>query len=220
MKKNKLTVVMTALFLISLPFVGLAQRGKPHPPKNNKLQEVKAFKGKIKEYTYNDDFIYDGFYLQSNKQTYYVKFPKHLGQQIRELRGNITVNGVMKYSRTGEPEIKMVNIQGSGKTVADVNRPRKPQTPPLEQVTSGSGKISEFKFNRKGEVTGYLLGNKTLLRVSPQKAKQLNQMMKTGQKIEFTGVEKKLKEGEVPANNYKIIYCQTISVNGIQYLVR
>lgn len=220
--KTKTWVIAISVFLMAaLPFAGMAQSRKPsHPkPKNNKLQEIQALKGKITEWTYNDDFIYNGFYLESDKETYYVKFPPHLGKEIRNLKGNITVNGVINTPRNGKKEVKMVNIKSNGTTISDV-KPKTFAQPGNDEATSGNGKVSQFKFNRKGEVSGYLIGNKTLLRIPPHKARQLNTMIQVGTKIEYTGIEKTLKEGEVAADNYKIIYVQTISVNGVQYLVK
>lgn len=46
------------------------------------------------------------------------------------------------------------------------------------------------------------------------------QLVKAGSVIGYTGVEKTLKEGQVQVSNYKIVRCQTISVNGTQYMIK
>lgn len=210
------------LCLIILTFTSKAQPGRPYPPHG--LRQVSTFNGIVGELWYNDDYVYDGFYLQVNGETLFVKFPRHMGTQIVPVlkKGNsITVNGIIHYSPHGEKEIRMVNIVVNGTTIYEMP-PMEPRIRPFinEELISGSGKIIGLQINKSGSLHGLVLDNKTILRIPPHNAYQLSQLVTPGETISFTGGVKPVAEGEVVHEKYTIVHCNTIALNGTQYLVR
>lgn len=210
--KKRIEAVFVFFLLLASASVAEAQKTISPPP------EVKAYSGVVTRWTFNDDFIYDGFYLHNGQTTYYVKLSRYLGKQVRDLDDTITVNGVLKTS-SKRMEIRMVNIQGKGQTVYDV-KPAAGTTSSGEQFENGKAKITELYKNKKGEVYGFCLDNNTFLKVPSSLTRRLPQLEQTGIKIEYTGTVRPLKEGEAAVNNYKIVRCQTVSLEGTQYLVR
>lgn len=210
--KTRFGILFVYLLLLMSPFVANAQKTVAPPP------EVKAFSGTITEWTFNDDFIYNGFHLNDGKTSYYVKLSKHLGKSVRSLGNEITVNGTLKTS-SKRPEIRMVSIRKNEKTIYDV-KPAATTPSSGEQFENGKAKIAELYKNRKGEVYGFRLENNTFLKIPSNLTRRLPQLNRTGVDIEYTGIVRPLKEGEVSVNNYKIVRCQTISLDGTQYLVR
>jgi hypothetical protein len=131
----------------------------------------------------------------------------------------ITVNGVEKTTLQGAKEIKLVSITANGTTINEtpVVKPAKPVT---EEFLNGNGKISEIQKDKQGKVKGYILDNKTILRISPNVAQQLNTLAIAGIAISYSGTKQALHTGEVAVAGYTIIRCKTITVNGKQYLTK
>lgn len=221
MKKN---ILFTALAGVLL-FISVSAMAQPHhhrghgPAGRGQPQQITSYNGSVSEWSYNDDFVYDGLYLKTGESTLLVKFPPHLGQQIRSLGNSITVNGVLRYTPEGRQELKMVSISGKGRTIYD-QKPVPHTTLPKEVFVNGSGKVSQIQINKKGDACGYILDNGVALRIPPHAILQLSEMVQVGSAIDYTGVEKELKDGQVQAQKYKIVRCQTISVNGAQYMVK
>jgi len=224
MKKSILTSILAAILLF-LSVSALMAQPKPHPRHghgpggNNQLEQVAAYSGSVTEWTYNDDFVYDGLYLRTGETTLFVKFPPHLGQQIRSLGNDMSVNGVLRYTREGRQEVKMVSAVAKGQTVYD-QKPAPLALPQQGSFITGNAKVNQIQINKRGEACGYILDNGVVLRIPPHIALQLSQMVQVGSTIGYTGIEKELKDGHVQAHNYKIVRSQTISVNGTQYMVK
>lgn len=203
------------------PNVG-RERGMRPLPAGEELQQVTTFEGKAIKMIANDDYMYDGFYMLNGSDTLQVKFPPHLGSEITALvksGTNVTGNGVLHNPPLGGKEIRMVSLTANGKTIIDVP-PAITPTPPVEKFVQGDGKITSLQSDREGRVKGFIVDNKTILRIPPHVAMQLGSMAQTGVAIAFTGMHHAAKQGEVAAADYTIIHCNTITVNGRQYLVK
>lgn len=224
MRKN----IIFSILIGILSFVSvsaLMAQPKPHPRHghgpggNSQLNQVATYSGSVTEWTYNDDFVYDGLYLKTGETTLFVKFPPHLGQQIRSLENNISVNGVLRYTPEGRQELKMTSVSANGKTIYD-QKPAPRTVPQQESFITGNAKVKQMQINKRGEACGYILDNGVVLRIPPHIALQLSQMVQVGSMIGYTGIEKELKDGQEQAQNYKIVRSQTISVNGTKYMVK
>jgi len=181
------------------------------------LQEVKPFIGKVLAWEDNENYFNNGFYLQTGTEKLLVQFPTHLGSQLTSaitLGNTITVNGV----KTNEPKkIQFVSTQINGKVIYN--------TPPIVQDRTiekeflvGSGKISELQTNKNGNVRSYVVDEKTILHISRNVASNLGKLAVIGAKIGYSGIKRNQQEGEVATANFTIIDCQTITINGKEYL--
>lgn len=191
------------------------------PPPPGQLQEVGTFTGTIAGLVTNDDFIYDGYYLADHGDTLLVKCPPHLGSKLRDgLKPGTqaTVTGTLNYAPTGQKEIRMLSVTANGKTIADTGAPM--MTPAPETFVSGSGKISSLQLNRENILVGVIVDGNTVLRIPPPFATQLGSSMQVGTAIAFTGMKRPTNEVEASSANYKLVHCQTITLNGHQYLAQ
>jgi hypothetical protein len=201
-----------------------ADNRAPRPPDGpeSRLQTVTAFEGKVSRLTTNADYVYDGFYLLSGTDSFMVRFPAHLGTRFVEIvrpGQSVTVNGSLRVVPLGEKEIEMISVTAGGHTIN--NLPPDNTTVPVSDIyTTGNGKISGVQTDPDGRVNGWILDNDKILRLPPNVMGQLNMTTQTGVSVAFTGMEKKTQPGEAVSSSYAIIRCQTITVNGQQYLVR
>jgi len=221
--RSKIIVTSAMAFLIAISFSSIAQKDhKKSKHKKETLKEIKVFKGLVGTWANNENFIYDGFYLQTSTVRILVKFPTHMGEQLTKALktgSTITVNGAECSDSLMPKEIKFVSIISDGMTINNVPLVSK-NIEPSKEFINGNGKIIELQKDNKENVNGFILDNKTILRVSPQIAKQIEKIAAVGTQISFSGMKKSLKEGEVASVSYSIIHCKTISVNGKQYLTK
>lgn len=231
MKAIKLmTAIAIALAAVTIecnaqpPAPGRLKEG-PRPPAGpgiRTLQQVTAYTGKAGEWVNNDDFVYDGFYLQTSQGKSLVRFPSTMGMQLTKLikaGTDITVNGVEDVNPDGIKEIRMLSISANGQLIQNTP-PAAPPVPEAETMMNGSGKITALQKGKEAEVNGYLIDNKTILRIPPHVAAQLNSLAAAGTTVSFTGRKKATNSNEASAGNYSIVHCETITINGTQYLAR
>ena len=206
-------------FIFTICFIGLIISVSAQSGRRGQIKETTTVNGTIDEWVYNDDFEYDGLYLRAENSKILVKFPPHLAQQARALGNRISVNGVLGYNREGIQELKMTSMSGNGQVVYD-QKPTPDYNYTQEPFINDRGRVAQIQINKRGDVVGYILDNNTILRIPPHIARQLSQLVQVGSVIEYSGIEKALKKGHVRVFNYKIIRCQTILINGTQYVVR
>jgi len=219
MKKIFLTCV--SILLLALTIVGYAQK-TTHKNKVEKklLQKVDIITGKVNSWIYNDNYIYNGFYLQTDNNLFLVKFPTYMGSQLMEKikTGNtVSINGVIRKNEVSGNEIKLVSYTDFGNRIYD-NRPKRADANLDDGFSWGSGKIREFHVDKFGKSKGLILENNTTLRLSRSSAREFMKLAKIGDEISFTGKLQTLKNGEVSELKHSFIYCQTLTLNGTQYL--
>lgn len=181
-----------------------------------------ALQGKVAGLRANDDFTFDGFYFLSSNDSLLVKFPPHMGSELMPVvkpGSQITVSGVMENPPSGTKEIIMVSLKAGDKTISETAPDILPATV-QETVLNGTGKISSLQKDREGRITGLFIDNKTVLRLPPHVADQLGAAISTGGVISYSGSQKSRSKGEVQLQDYTIVRCNTITVNGQQYLVK
>jgi hypothetical protein len=222
-------LIMSVLMLTTIIAITYAQPpappqpGAPPAPRGREqLQQVTAFNGNAKGLVANDDYVYDGFYMQAGQDSLLVKFPPHLGTQIANAVKSgkqITVNGTLEYPPFCGKEVRMVSVIINGQTIYDAPPANSP-TPPADNFVRSNGKITGTQTDREGKVNGLIIDNKTILRVPPHIAYQLTDIAKNGSAVEYSGMQKQPATGEILSNDFKIVRCNTISINGQQYLIQ
>ena len=222
-KKMRLKFFLTMAILIAISFTGFTQNRQHAPNKTKKaLQQVTAFSGQLVSWTNNEDYLYDGFYLQTLNYKYLVKFPPNKANQLMmaiKTDSIITVKGVEKAYPYTQKEIKLVAIIVSGKNIYDSILFKK-DLPAIEEFFQGQANIKKLQKDRRGKINGFILDNNTVLRMPAHVAKDLTRVAEIGTKISYTGIRKGLHFGEVAAVNDTIIHCKTITINKIQYLTK
>jgi len=195
--------------------------GQPGPGEPG-LQAVSTVTGKVVKLSANDDFTFDGFYMISGSDSVLVRFPAHMGTQISPLAktgSQITVSGVYENSGLGRKEMKMVSINMGDKTLTDTP-PSMPATPAQQIIVTGNGKVTSLQTDPEGRVNGVFIDNKTVLRFPPHVSGQLGNTIAKGTAVSYSGSQKNKEQGEISLEDYKVIRCNTITVNGQQFLVR
>jgi len=219
--KSKIILTIMAL-LLTVSFIGNAQKKPVQKVKEKPLQQVTSFTGEVLGWANNEDYVFNGFYLQTSITKYLVTFPPHMGSDLTTAikRGNtVTVNGVEKTNPTGEKEIKLVSVTANGTTINETS-PAKPANIAKEEFVNGSGKIGEVQKDKSGKIKGYILDNKTILRVPSNVSGQLFIIAVVDAPVSYSGVKQVLRSGEVAVDSYTIIKCKTITINGKEYLTK
>lgn len=168
------------------------------------------------------DYLFDGFNLQTNDEKMMVMFPTHMGSELRQeikIGNTITVNGFETKDSLGVTKINMVSVKVEGKTI-QVSPPLLAGAAPVNEIINGGAKIRELQKNVDGKISGYVLDNKTILRLAPNVSNELTRMLVVGATLSYSGIKTSSGSGEDAWASYTIIRCQTIIMNGKQYLTQ
>ena len=210
------------VLVMAIDFNTYAQT-KVSTPKAQKetLPQVIVVSGNVTDWLVSsNENVVNGFYLQTNNDKLMVMFPIHMGNELRQeiIIGNaITVNGLETKDTLGVTKINMVSATIEGKTIK-ITAPFLPGTMPAPEMINGTAKIRELQKNINGKISGYILDNKTILRVTSNISNELTRMLVAGATISYIGIKSDAGSGEDAWSTYTIILCQSIIINNKQFL--
>jgi len=217
----KSVVQVTALtFLMTLAFAGYSQRDHRghHSPKP--LEDVSTFSGQVASWASNDDFVYDGFYLQTGSEKLLVRFSRHMGIDLNSAikAGNmITIKAVALPDTATLRTVRLVSISIGGNNIYNTPRPSK-KFGTDEEFIFGSGKISHVQKDTENNSIGFILSDNTILRLPFSAADQLSTTATVGAYVSYTGYQV-LRHGEYAPVYYTIVRCNSITINDKQYVI-
>ncbi|OUJ75340.1 hypothetical protein [Hymenobacter crusticola] len=210
-----------------------APGGPPRPPRPGdgpeeprgkaRVQELHDFSGTLTEYVAtNDDQVYDSFVFKTSAGTETVLFPRHLGQAllaVAKVGSQVSITGFRDTNPQGQPSLHLVGLSAGGQTVRDTP-PVRPATPPAEETTTARGTVQRLGQDPRGRTNAVVLNDGTILRLPPTAAEQLANKLKVGATVAATGALRASVPGEVAAKPTRVVRTQTITLDGVQFLVQ
>ncbi len=175
--------------------------------------------GTIMEYTINPMGDYDGFALVDGTQ---VEVPPPDALKVKDLfavGASVTVNG---YQHPGRPdkapganaaaiapatEIRAETITGGAKSYT-IEKPTTPPTPPAHEVVTQTSTIASVSLNANGDLDGFSLADKTVVRTPPHESATLKDKLTVGASVEVVG------DKHVGNSGLTVIRAASIKVNG------
>jgi len=198
---------------------GPAGRG----PRGGRVQALTDFSGTLTEYTAaNDDQVYDAFGLKTASGTETVRFPRHLGQRLMaaaKAGSTVTVTGFRDTDPQGRPALHLVSIVAGGQILTDTP-PTRLSTPPTEEAATVRGTVRSLSQGPNGRPDALVMSDGTILRLPPAATEQLADKLKTGATVEATGFLRAAHEGEVAARPVRVVRAQTLTLDGVKFLVQ
>jgi hypothetical protein len=196
--------------------------GRPGPRKGG-AQALTDFSGTLTDYTAaNDDQVYDAFTLKTSTGTETVRFPRHLAQALMaaaKAGSQVTVSGFRDTDPEGRTALHLVSLTAGGQTVRDTP-PVRPTTPPTEEATTVRGTVQRLAQGPNGRTNTLVMSDGTIVRLSPDAAEQLAEKLKVGATVAAAGTLRAPAPGEVAAKPVRVVRAQTITLDGVQFLVR
>lgn len=211
------------------------------------LRQVQTLTGTLTRYTTNPEGFYDGFVLPLNGTETTVHFPLHMAKALMAAAKpgqSITFGAVSGHQRPGWPtgtanatnnataatasttttttpaRLELVSVQSGGSTLL-VQPPARPTTTEVAPATTSvSGRITERRTDDQGQLRGLVLADNTLLLVTPHVGEQLGDKLKVGETVQATGAVMPLRDGMVAATDVRRFHAQTLTVGGVQFLMR
>ena len=197
--------------------------GPGQGPHGGGAQVLTDYTGTLTDYTAaNDDQVYDAFTLKTSTGTETVRFPRHLAQALMaaaKAGSPVTVSGFRDTNPQGQPSLHLVSITAGGQTLRDTP-PVRPTTPPTEETTTVRGTVQRLLQDPRGRTNGLVTSDGTVLHLSPDAAAQLAEKLKVGATVAATGALRGAHPGEVAAKPVKVVRAQTITLDGVQFLVQ
>jgi hypothetical protein len=186
------------------------------------VQALTDFSGTLGEFTAdNDDKLYDGFTLKTSTGSETVRFPRHLAQALMAAAkpgAAVTVTGFRNTDKEGRSRLHFVRLTAGGQTIND-QRPTPPATPPAETATTVRGTVRSLSQDDRGRTNAVVVSDGTVLRLPPAAAEQLAEKLKVGATVAATGTLRAARPGEVAAQPVKAVRVETITLDGVQFLV-
>ncbi len=193
----------------------------PGAPKAG-AQALSTYGGTLTDYVAsNDDQVYDSFHFKTSTGTEVVRFPRHLGQALMataKAGTSITITGFRNADPEGRSALHLVSLNANGQTVRDTP-PARPTAPPTDETTSVRGTVQRLAQDPRGHTNALVLTDGTLLHLSPAAAEQLAEKLKVGATVAATGTLRTAQPGEVAAKPVRVVRTQTITLDGVQFLV-
>jgi hypothetical protein len=201
---------------------GPGRPGGPGPRKGG-AQALTDFTGTLTDYTAaNDDQVYDAFTLKTSTGTETVRFPRHQAKALMaaaKAGSQVTVSGFRDTDPEGRTVLHLVSLTAGGQTVRDTP-PTPPTTPPTEEATTVRGTVQRLAQGPNGRTNALVMSDGTIVRLSPDAAEQLAEKLKVGATVAAAGTLRASAPGEVAAKPVRVVRAQTITLDGVQFLVR
>lgn len=199
--------------------------GPGGPAAKGRVQTLSSFSGTLVAYTTdNDEQVYNGFTLKTSAGTETVRFPGHLGQALMaaaKAGSSVTVSGFRDTDPEGRTALHLVSLTAGGQTVQTTLAPPPPPTTPRSpEAASAEGTISRLATDPQGRTRALVLNDGTVLRLPPAAVEQLAEKLKVGARVAATGNLRPHPEGEVAVRPVRVLHTQTITLDGVQFLVR
>ncbi|MEZ0486196.1 hypothetical protein [Fibrella aquatica] len=188
------------------------------------LTSLTTVSGTVGQWAGNDDFILDGFTLNTGSGTpSNVKFPPHLGTELQKAikpGSSVSVMGFTETRPGGESFFRLNSVTVGKTTIMDTP-PTRPATPPVQPaLVTATGKITDYQLDRGGRVKGLILDEKTVVAIPAHTAYQLTELAKKGNTITVQGYPRPVREGQVQLEKLTVLRASVLTINGQQYLVR
>lgn len=197
--------------------------GKGSGPHRAPMQALSDFSGTLTGYLAgNDDQVYDSFGFKTATGPETVCFPRHLAQPLMaaaKAGSAVTITGFRDLDREGRPALHLVSLTAGGQTVRDTP-PVRPATPPAEEAATVRGTVQRLAQDPRGRTNAVVVSDGTVLRLPPGAAEQLADKLKVGTAVAATGNLHALRPGEVAAKPVRVVRAQTITLDGVQFLVQ
>lgn len=163
--------------------------------------------GTIAEYTINPMGDYDGFTLADETQ---VEVPQPDAVKVKDLfavGSTVTVVGFQHPSRDGGTEIKARTISGGGASYT-AEKPTTPPARPAREVVTQTSTIASLSLNENGDLDGFTLADKSLVRVPPHESDTLKDKLTVGASVEVVG------DKHDGTSGLTVIRAESLKVNG------
>lgn len=161
---------------------GLAPFGIHRPVQTSGMISLTSLSEKVQNFTTNDEFILNGFVLNTGLKVVPVQFPSHMGQVIQKtskLNDEVAITGVFETTLEGDTIFRMMSLT-SGKNVVTDTPPS--SLPILAQIsptsTTAKGKVVEYLLNKQGQVNGLRLSSFCISDIASDKVSSVNKVVR------------------------------------------
>ncbi len=169
--------------------------------------------GTIAEYTINPMGDYDGFTLADKTEVHVAPTDAVKVKELFAVGSAVTVVGFQHPGRpdaSGAASATEVQAQtiSSGSKSYTFEKPTTPPTPPAREVVTQTSTIASLSLNDNGDLDGFTLADKTLVRVPPHESDTLKDKLTVGAAVEVVG------DKHVGTSGLTVIRAESLKVNG------
>lgn len=219
----KSKIILKVVVLLTIAFTCPAQTIS-HKEIVNKdtLEEVKTFTGELTGWAVNSDYIYGGFYLQVACTKYLVVFSPNMGKKLRrKIKANtiLSIEGYEVLLASNEKVIKLISFKDEFGNIYHVQTAAIAKER-IGRSMKGNGKINELQKDIHDKDEGFVLDNQIILRMPQANLEEMKKIALVGTHVSYNGKKQRLPKGEVVLMDYTVIFCNSVIIDGKEYLTR
>ena len=154
----------------------------------------------------------DGLKLEEGPQ---IHFPPHMEDRVAKIvkvGDQVAVQGRKETRRDGDLVLEAARIESGGQSVV-IEHPAPPRGPAgkrpprkeRDEPWNTSGEVREFAKNPHGDVDGLLLADGTAVKLPPHRGRELQALVKTGEKVRIEGRRHRTPHGDVHLHADRIV---------------
>ncbi|WP_294282964.1 hypothetical protein [uncultured Chryseobacterium sp.] len=211
---SKIIFIFSAVFCLS----GCGKKPPlPLPGPTPGIEKPMQLSGRVMSYQTNPEGNIDRMILNQGNQQYEIHFPPHLAKHILEI-AKINASVRIRTSRRERGDELISVTSEDGKHVFDAGKIPPPKPSPGKEIRM-DGKISGWIRNPQNEITGFVIGKKTVL-LNPEESRTLVPLLMKTNRVEVTALERDAKDGTVNTFRFPPVMVTEIKIDSIVYKIR
>ncbi|KFF02556.1 hypothetical protein [Chryseobacterium luteum] len=209
---SKIFFIFFVLFVLS----GCEKKPPVPPHLHPEIEEPAILNGKVKAYETNPEGDIDKIILNQGRKEIKIHFPPHLAKYILEIAKKNEMIVIKATSR--EDSYELISVSSGNRKTFDAGKILPPKPSPGKEVFI-KGTISGFIKNQENKITGFMIGQKTVM-LGPEERITLAPLLMKAHRVEVTGLERDMREGIVNTLKFPPIRMTEIKLDSIVYKIR
>lgn len=205
------------LFFFMVFILSGCEKKPPVPPHLHPGTEESALlTGKVKAFGTNPEGDIDKIILNQDGKEIKIHFPPHLAKYILEIaKKNKTV---VIEATSGENSYELTSVSSADRKAFNAGKILPPKPSPGKEIFM-KGTISGFIKDQENRITGFMIGQKTVM-LRPEERITLAPLLMKAHRVEVTALERDQREGIVNTLKFPPVRMIEIKIDSIVYKIR
>jgi len=209
---SKIFFIFFVVFVLS----GCEKKPPVPPHSHPEIEEPAMLNGKVKAYETNPEGDIDKIILNQGRKEIKIHFPPHLAKYILEIAKQNEMVAIKATSR--EDSYELVSVSSGNRKTFDAGKISPPKPSPGKEIFI-KGNVSGFIKNQENKITGFMIGQKTVM-LGPEERITLAPLLMKAHWVEVTALERDKREGIVNTLKFPPIRMMEIKLDSIVYKIR
>lgn len=206
-----------SIFFVTFILFGCEKQPPAPPHLHPEKEKSTLLRGEVKAYESNPDGDIDKIVLNYNNREVAIHFPPHLAKYILDIAKK---NEVINVKAAIHPDhYELISISSKDDKSSFDARKIMPPNPSPGRETIIKGQLSGFIKNKDNLITGFIIGQKTVM-LGPEERISLTPLLMKAHWVEVKVLERNTKEGIVNTLQFPTVRMTDIKIDSTVYKIR